>query len=127
MSAGKQEEGPVPGAAGGVPGAAGGVAGGASASGGDAGPGTHVHLTHEPLDLAACVAAVASPRAGATSTFIGTTRDNFDGRNVVLLEYEAYVRTRRAAGVAQACSLTHTRAWPQVQADGDQEAAGDHC
>lgn len=62
------------------------------ASAGD-NPGDHVVLTHDPLDLAQCVASVASPRAGATSTFIGTTRDHFDGRAVVRLEYQAYVQS----------------------------------
>jgi molybdopterin synthase catalytic subunit len=28
--------------------------------------------------------------AGAVSTFLGTTRDNFEGKTVVTLEYEAY-------------------------------------
>jgi molybdopterin synthase catalytic subunit len=28
--------------------------------------------------------------AGAVSTFLGTTRDNFEGKSVVTLEYEAY-------------------------------------
>ncbi|KAK0088601.1 hypothetical protein PV325_011294 [Microctonus aethiopoides] len=31
-----------------------------------------------------------SPSCGAISTFIGTTRDNFDSKTVVKLEYEAY-------------------------------------
>ena len=88
MSSGKQEEGASAAAAPAAP-----QSGGAGAAD-TSEHGTFVHLTHEPLDLAACVAAVASPRAGATSTFIGTTRDNFDGRNVVLLEYEAYVAPR---------------------------------
>ena len=33
---------------------------------------------------------VSSPLAGATSIFVGTTRDNFHGKRVLSLEYEAY-------------------------------------
>jgi molybdopterin synthase catalytic subunit len=36
-------------------------------------------------------AAAGSDAAGAISLFIGTTRDNFEGKRVVTLEYEAYV------------------------------------
>ncbi len=42
------------------------------------------------IDAAAVTAAVADPATGATVTFIGTTRDHNDGRNVTRLEYEAY-------------------------------------
>lgn len=34
---------------------------------------------------------VTSPRCGAVSLFVGTTRNNFEGKKVVSLEYEAYV------------------------------------
>ncbi|XP_077318882.1 molybdopterin synthase catalytic subunit-like [Lithobates pipiens] len=34
---------------------------------------------------------VVSPSCGAVSLFIGTTRNNFEGKKVVSLEYEAYV------------------------------------
>ena len=44
----------------------------------------------EPLDLAALVAEVSRPDAGAIATFIGTTRDHARGRNVTHLEYDAY-------------------------------------
>jgi molybdopterin synthase catalytic subunit len=47
-------------------------------------------LTDHPLDLGALVAEVASPRAGAIATFLGTTRDHSRGRDVVRLEYDAY-------------------------------------
>jgi molybdopterin synthase catalytic subunit len=46
-------------------------------------------VTH-PIDAAAVTAAAADPTAGATVTFIGTTRDHNDGRRVTRLEYEAY-------------------------------------
>ena len=33
---------------------------------------------------------VRSPAAGAVATFVGTTRDSFQGRPTLRLEYEAY-------------------------------------
>jgi len=50
----------------------------------------YVHLTQEKLDLEAINKLVTSPSCGAISIFIGTTRDNFKGRKVLRLEYEAY-------------------------------------
>jgi molybdopterin synthase catalytic subunit len=47
-------------------------------------------IVSEPIDVAAVTAAVARPSAGATVTFVGTTRDHNDGRRVSRLEYEAY-------------------------------------
>jgi molybdopterin synthase catalytic subunit len=47
-------------------------------------------LTYAPLDTTALVDAVAAPSCGAISVFIGTTRDVFEGKQVVRLEYEAY-------------------------------------
>ncbi|CAG9466341.1 unnamed protein product [Pedinophyceae sp. YPF-701] len=52
---------------------------------------TYVEVTPEPLDLQKLVQFVTDPGAGAISTFIGTTRDTFEGKKVVRLEYEAYV------------------------------------
>jgi molybdopterin synthase catalytic subunit len=46
-------------------------------------------VDHE-IDAAAVTAAVATPTAGASVTFAGTTRDHNDGRAVTRLEYEAY-------------------------------------
>lgn len=51
----------------------------------------HVHLSYEPLNLAEAQRLVACSSTGATSIFVGTTRDTFDGKSVVRLEYEAYV------------------------------------
>ncbi len=64
-------------------------------------------VTHEPLDLAAHVAAVAHPRAGAVATFLGTVRDHDPSvtGEVVALDYAAHpdadaVLTRLAADAA---------------------------
>lgn len=49
-----------------------------------------VKLQHEKLQINDIVESVASPCCGAISTFIGITRDNFDNKKVLKLEYEAY-------------------------------------
>lgn len=47
-------------------------------------------IVETPILLDDLVAAVADPAAGATSTFLGTTRGTNRGRKVERLEYEAY-------------------------------------
>jgi molybdopterin synthase catalytic subunit len=54
------------------------------------GGGSMFRVTHQPIDLRELVAYVTDPEAGAIATFIGTTRNNNEGRNVIALEYEAY-------------------------------------
>lgn len=49
-----------------------------------------IKIVHERVDVAALERAVGEPAAGAICTFIGTTRENNDGRRVIRLEYEAY-------------------------------------
>jgi molybdopterin synthase catalytic subunit len=48
-------------------------------------------VTAFPLKLDELVRFVGSPAAGAISTFSGVTRNNFEGKEVLRLEYEAYV------------------------------------
>lgn len=48
-------------------------------------------VTDEPLDLNVYAQLVADPSAGAISTFSGVTRNNWRGKAVIRLEYEAYV------------------------------------
>jgi molybdopterin synthase catalytic subunit len=48
-------------------------------------------ITEAPLNLEDLLAHVRSPKCGAISTFLGVTRDHFQGKRVVRLEYEAYV------------------------------------
>jgi molybdopterin synthase catalytic subunit len=47
-------------------------------------------VTNQPIDLDELVRYVTDPEAGAISTFIGTTRNNNEGRKVIALDYEAY-------------------------------------
>mmetsp|Transcript_25076 Transcript_25076/g.63031 ORF Transcript_25076/g.63031 Transcript_25076/m.63031 type:complete len:153 (-) Transcript_25076:90-548(-) len=49
-----------------------------------------VQVTHGPIDVAAMTDSVSADRAGAVSTFLGTTRNTFQGKEVLYLEYEAY-------------------------------------
>ncbi|CAH1107639.1 unnamed protein product [Psylliodes chrysocephalus] len=50
----------------------------------------HLKLTHEKLCVEVITNSVSSDSCGAISLFIGTTRDNFEGKQVDRLEYEAY-------------------------------------
>ena len=47
-------------------------------------------VTNQAIDLRELVRYVTDPQAGAIATFIGTTRNNNDGRKVIALDYEAY-------------------------------------
>ena len=47
-------------------------------------------LTQSSIDMQELTDFVADPGAGATTTFVGTTRNTNDGRQVVRLEYECY-------------------------------------
>ena len=49
-----------------------------------------IELTHQPLDPERVTAQVRRDANGAVVTFLGTTRDNFEGKRVVILEYEAF-------------------------------------
>jgi len=47
-------------------------------------------VTDKAIQLQELLDFVTDPEAGAIATFIGTTRDNSEGRKVIALEYEAY-------------------------------------
>ena len=49
-----------------------------------------IKITTEPLDPEEVTAHVRKDSNGAVITFLGTTRDFSEGRNVEFLEYEAY-------------------------------------
>lgn len=50
-----------------------------------------IEITHNVLDQEAITERVRDSSAGAIVTFLGTTRDVTANRNVLYLEYEAYV------------------------------------
>ena len=54
-------------------------------------PNIIVEVSDKPISLTEATKHVKSDDCGAISSFIGTTRDNFKGRKVLYLEYEAYV------------------------------------
>ena len=75
-------------------------------------------LVHEPIDIAAMMAAAARPDCGAVVVFLGTSRDHAQGRRVLRLEYEAYEpmalvelerieREARSRFEIAACTITH--------------------
>lgn len=47
-------------------------------------------LSEKSLDIGEVVTFVGDPAAGAIVTFVGTTRNNNEGRRIYSLEYEAY-------------------------------------
>ena len=49
-----------------------------------------IEVTYEPLDPEAVTRKVVKDTNGAVVTFLGTTRDNFEGKRVITLEYEAF-------------------------------------
>jgi len=73
---------------------------------------TTVRLSHRPLDFGAVVDRVTSPSCGAVATFVGTTRDVFNDRRVVSLEYEAYASM--AVKEMLACARRARAAFPRV-------------
>ena len=50
-----------------------------------------MYLSEQPVDLAALIAAVESPERGGIACFLGTVRNHHHGRDVLRLEYSAYV------------------------------------
>ncbi len=49
-----------------------------------------IELTYDPLDQERVTDSVRRDSNGAVVTFLGTTRDTFEGKRVVRLDYEAY-------------------------------------
>ena len=49
-----------------------------------------IELTYDTLDPEKITAKVRRDTNGAVVTFLGTTRDNFEGKTVLTLEYEAF-------------------------------------
>jgi molybdopterin synthase catalytic subunit len=49
-----------------------------------------VEIKEKPLDIMRYIDAVRDSSAGAIATFSGTTRDTFQGQEVLELRYEAY-------------------------------------
>ena len=69
-----------------------------------------IAITTEPIDAQAVEATVHHPGAGAVLTFSGVTRDNFDGRSVTGLHYDAYVEMAESEMAALRDQVTAR--WP---------------
>ena len=71
-------------------------------------------LTSEPLSLDAAVRFCQHASVGGIATFVGTTRDTFEGRPVARLEYTAYesMATKELQRVANAMRAK----WPSLVA-----------
>jgi molybdopterin synthase catalytic subunit len=67
-------------------------------------------IARTPIALDRLVRAVRDPGAGATVTFLGTTRNENAGRDVIRLEYEAYARM--AAAEMRRLGEQAARRWP---------------
>ncbi|KAI0217132.1 Molybdopterin synthase catalytic subunit [Lamellibrachia satsuma] len=73
----------------------------------------HVSVTECPLSIEQMTQLVTSPSSGAIATFIGTTRDDFDGKKVVRLEYEAY-QPMAEQQLRKICGEVRSK-WPAVE------------
>ena len=51
-----------------------------------------IEITEQQLDSEKITNLVRRDSNGAVVTFLGNTRDNFEGKDVIRLEYEAYVK-----------------------------------
>ena len=69
-------------------------------------------LTHNVLHAEEAIRAVSSSAAGGVTTFLGTTRDNFDGKEVISLEYEAY-QPMALKEMQKLCERARAK-WPQL-------------
>ncbi|XP_006626856.1 molybdopterin synthase catalytic subunit [Lepisosteus oculatus] len=72
-----------------------------------------IKLTYDKLSSDAVSESVVCPSCGAISMFIGTTRNNFEGKKVVQLEYEAYIPMAEAQLKKIFSDIRKT--WPSVR------------
>src|SRR6185369_1812827 len=75
-------------------------------------PNSFYRVTETPIDTTLLLAAVGDPAAGGTTLFVGTTRDENEGRVVERLEYEAY--EAMAVREMQRIGDDIARRWPVV-------------
>jgi molybdopterin synthase catalytic subunit len=69
-----------------------------------------IRLTHDAIDSAEAVDAASSPGAGGVVTFLGTVRDNSQGKTVDHLVYQAY-EPMAEAKLQEIADEAHQR-WP---------------
>lgn len=71
-----------------------------------------IHITEKALDVQEISEKVTESSTGATSLFIGTTRDHFHGKKVLKLEYEAYVPMAKKK-LKELCNSLRVK-WPDL-------------
>uniref|UniRef100_A0A803VZX1 Molybdopterin synthase catalytic subunit n=1 Tax=Ficedula albicollis TaxID=59894 RepID=A0A803VZX1_FICAL len=76
-------------------------------------PKDFIKLKSEKLSVDEVSELVVSPSCGAVSLFIGTTRNNFKGRKVIRLEYEAY-SSMAETEIKKICRYVRQK-WPSVK------------
>ncbi|KAI1240116.1 Molybdopterin synthase catalytic subunit, partial [Lamprotornis superbus] len=76
-------------------------------------PKDFIKLKSEKLSVDEVSELVVSPSCGAVSLFIGTTRNNFKGRKVIHLEYEAY-SSMAETEIKKICRDVRQK-WPSVK------------
>ncbi|MCL4163616.1 UNVERIFIED_CONTAM: hypothetical protein GTU68_064695 [Idotea baltica] len=72
-----------------------------------------VHITSEQISVETIYNSVLSSSCGAVSLFAGTTRDNFQGKQVTQLEYEAYESMAKCE-MRNICQEVRNQ-WPTVE------------
>lgn len=75
-------------------------------------PDPRVDLTTEPLRIEPLLELVGGPGRGGICTFTGTVRDNFEGKSVSRLEYEAY-ESMALSEMSKLCDEVEAK-WPGV-------------
>lgn len=73
----------------------------------------YLKLTFDKLEVGQISDLVTHESCGAVSLFVGTTRDNFEGKTVVLLQYEAY-ETMALKSMNEICERMRAR-WPDIK------------
>ncbi len=71
-----------------------------------------VSLVHSEISTNECSSKVASPKAGAIASFLGTTRDNHNGKDVLKLEYECY-DSMAISEMKKICAQMRVK-WPEL-------------
>ena len=82
-----------------------------------------VSLTWKKINVTKLTELVADPGAGAISTFIGITRNNFENKAVAHLSYEAYDEMALLE-MMSLCTKVRTR-WPGVSKVAIEHKLGD--
>jgi len=83
----------------------------------------YVSLSYDILNVGELTSMVVDPSAGAISSFIGITRDNFQNKKVIHLSYEAYDEMALSEMLAL-CSKVRSK-WPSVTKIAIQHKLGD--